>query len=103
MTPADEPSAAHTGDRGRPSALRSANLVIRLACELGLLVALGVWGFHTGRGIAAKLVLGVGAPLLAAVAWGLWVAPASRRRLADPLRLAVEVLLFAPSPLPATW
>jgi hypothetical protein len=29
------------------------------------------------------------------VAWGLWVAPASRRRLADPLRLAVEVVLFA--------
>jgi Protein of unknown function (DUF2568) len=29
------------------------------------------------------------------VLWGLWVAPASRRRLADPARLVVEVVLFA--------
>jgi hypothetical protein len=95
MSRADEPAAVQSGGGGRPSGLRSANLVLRLACELGLLVALGVWGFHTGRGLAAKLALGLGAPLLAVVAWGLWVAPASRRRLADPLRLAVEVVLFA--------
>ena len=46
-------------------------------------------------GAAAKLLLGLGLPLLAAVAWGLLVAPASRRRLADPARLVVEILLFA--------
>ena len=43
----------------------------------------------------AKASLGLGAPLLAAVIWGLWVAPASRRRLPDPARLVVEVVLFA--------
>ena len=63
--------------------LRSVNLVVRLLCELALLVALAVWGFHAGSGLAGDLVLGLGAPLLAAVVWGLWVAPASRRRLAD--------------------
>jgi hypothetical protein len=52
-------------------------------------------GFHTGIAVAAKVALGLGAPLLAAVIWGLWVAPASRRRLTDPARLVVEVLLFA--------
>jgi hypothetical protein len=52
-------------------------------------------GFHTGAGTAAKAGLGLGAPLLAAVIWGLWVAPASRRRLPDPARLVVEVVLFA--------
>jgi Protein of unknown function (DUF2568) len=97
MSPADEPSPAGAGRAGpgRPSALRSVNLAVRLLCELGLLVALGVWGFHVGSGTAAKVALGRGAPLLAAVIWGLWLAPASRRRLADPARLVVEVLLFA--------
>jgi hypothetical protein len=29
------------------------------------------------------------------VIWGLWVAPAWRRRLTDPTRLMVEAVLFA--------
>ena len=97
MSQAGEPSSPRAGGRGqaRPSTLRSANLAVRLLCELGLLVALAVWGFHAGSGLAGDLVLGLGAPLLAAVVWGLWVAPASRRRLTDPARLVVEVLLFA--------
>jgi hypothetical protein len=97
MSPPDAPSPAGA-DRagpGRPSPLRSVNLAVRLLCELALLVALAVWGFHTGAGTAAKAGLGLGAPLLAAVIWGLWVAPASRRRLPDPARLVVEVVLFA--------
>ena len=97
MSPTDTPSPAGAGRAGpgRPSALRSVNLAVRLLCEVGLLIALAIWGFQVGSEIAVKLLLGLGAPLLAAVIWGLWVAPASRRRLADPARLAVEVLLFA--------
>jgi Protein of unknown function (DUF2568) len=97
MSQAGEPPAPLPGrsGQGRPSRLRSVNLVVRLLCELALLVALAVWGFHAGSGLAGDLVLGLGAPLLAAVVWGRWVAPASRRRLADPARLLVEVLLFA--------
>ena len=97
MSPADgsSPAGAGRAGTGRPSALRSVNLVARLLCELGLLAALAVWGFHTGTGVAAKVALGLGAPLAAAVIWGLLVAPASRRRLADPARLVIEVLLFA--------
>ena len=97
MSQADEPPASPPGShgQGRPSRLRSVNLGVRLLCELALLVALAVWGFHAGSGLAGDLVLGLGAPLLAAAVWGLWVAPASPRRLADPARLLVEVLLFA--------
>jgi hypothetical protein len=97
MSQAGESSSPRAGGRGQgpPSTLRSANLAVRLLCELGLLVALAVWGFHAGSGLAGDLVLGLGAPMLAAVIWGLWVAPASRRRLADPARLVMEVLLFA--------
>jgi hypothetical protein len=97
MSATEEPSPPGAGRArpGRPSALRSANLAVRLLCELGLLVALAVWGFHTGSSLAADLALGLGTPLLVAVIWGLWVAPASRRRLPDPARLVVEVLLFA--------
>jgi Protein of unknown function (DUF2568) len=97
MSQASEPPAPPPGShgQGRPARLRSVNLGVRLLCELALLVALAVWGFHAGSGLAGDLLLGLGAPLLAAVVWGLWVAPAARRRLADPARLLVEVLLFA--------
>jgi hypothetical protein len=33
-------------------------------------------------------------PLVAALAWGRWVAPRAPRRLADPKRLALEITLF---------
>jgi hypothetical protein len=70
MSRADEPSPAGAGPvgPGRPSALRSVNLGVRLLCELGLLVALAVWGFHTGDGTAARAALGLGAPLVAVLA-----------------------------------
>jgi hypothetical protein len=93
-TEGTRPGRAGGTGRRRPSSLRSVSLAVRLLCELGLLVALAVWGFRVGVGIAVKLLLGLGAPLLAAVVWGLWVAPASRRRLGDPARLVVEVRLF---------
>ena len=35
-----------------------------------------------------------GAPLAAAVVWGLWIAPKASRRLHDPARLVVELVLF---------
>jgi hypothetical protein len=97
MSQTGEPSSPRAGGhgQGRLSTLRSVNLAVRLLCEFGLLVALAVWGVHAGSGLAGDLVLGLGAPMLAAAVWGLLLAPASRRRLADPARLVVEVLLFA--------
>jgi quinol-cytochrome oxidoreductase complex cytochrome b subunit len=69
-------------------------LAIRFALEIAALVALGYWGFETADGIVG-VVLGVGAPLVAAVIWGTFVSPKASVKLAEPLRLAVELLIFA--------
>jgi hypothetical protein len=41
-------------------ALRSANLALRFILELLAVVALGYWGFQTGRGTAVTWILGIG-------------------------------------------
>ncbi len=51
------------------SAMMNANLAARFILELCALAALGYWGFKTGGDWAARVGLGVGAPLLAAVAY----------------------------------
>jgi hypothetical protein len=68
--------------------VKPVNLGLRFVLELCMLVALAIWGF------SENIVLGIAAPLAAAVLWGLWIAPKATRRLRDPLRLAVELLLF---------
>ena len=74
--------------------MKTLNLALRFLLELCLLAALAYWGFQTGAGLPARLVLGLGAPLLAAGLWGLFVAPTSRRRLPLPRRLLLEAVLF---------
>lgn len=64
------------------------NLGLRFVLELCMLVGLGIWGF------SENIVLGIAAPLAAAVVWGLWIAPKASRRLHDPARLVVELVLF---------
>ena len=54
-------------DAATPGALTAANLALRFFLELAALAALAYWGFHTGRSVLADVVLGLGAPLLAAV------------------------------------
>jgi hypothetical protein len=50
------------------SGLRGVTLTVRFLCELAMLAALAHWGSTVGDG-AGAWVLGVGAPLLAAVVW----------------------------------
>lgn len=76
------------------TAVGGANLLLRFLLEIAMLVAFGVWGFATGDATWQKLLLGIGAPAIALVAWGALVAPRARRRLRDPSRLVVEVILF---------
>ena len=47
--------------------LKNANLGLIFLLELCLLVVFASWGIHTGHGLAQKIVLGVGAPLLAEI------------------------------------
>ena len=51
------------------------NLALAFLLELCALGALGYWGVRTGDGPVAKVALGLGAPLCAAVLWGLFAAP----------------------------
>jgi hypothetical protein len=75
-------------------ALTALVLGLRFVTEL-LLVGGAAWAASTQP---TSVVLAVAAGILAALAvaavWGVAIAPASRRRLRDPLRLAVEIALF---------
>jgi hypothetical protein len=62
---------------------------VRFLLELGAVVALAVAGARWSW-IAAVL-----APLTLVVVWGALVAPKATRRLPDPFRLAVEIVVFA--------
>ncbi len=74
--------------------VKAANLVVRFLLELCVLGALGYWGFVVGGNLFVKILLGTGAPLLAAVVWGLFVSPKAAVPLEMPLRLLPEVLVF---------
>jgi hypothetical protein len=76
------------------SLLESANALARFGLELCALAALGYWGFSTNEGLVADLVVGLGAPLAFALAWGAWVAPKAPYRLDDPVRLILEAVVF---------
>jgi Protein of unknown function (DUF2568) len=79
-------------------AFRWSNLTLAFLLELCALAALGHWGVHVGGGPVAKTLLGIGAPLLAAVAWGLFAAP--RATFSVPLaKVAVEVAVFGSAAL----
>ncbi len=74
--------------------MRVLSLVLRFLLELAMLAALAVWGFTVGGGTVTKIVLGVGAPLAAAIVWGLFIAPKATRRLDDPARFTLELFLW---------
>ena len=69
-------------------------LGLRFALELCLLATLAYWGWQLDQGWLLRLAAGLGAPLLASIIWGRFVSPRASRRLADPLRLGLELLLF---------
>ena len=75
--------------------LEPANALFRFGLELCALAALGYWGFSENEGLVADIVAGVGAPLAFALAWGAWIAPKAPYRLDDPVRLLLEVTVFA--------
>jgi hypothetical protein len=73
---------------------KNANLALRFFLEMGILAALAYWGFRTGSGVLVKVGLGIGAPLLAAVAWGTFGAPKAAIPLNKPLHLLFEIVIF---------
>jgi hypothetical protein len=70
--------------------IKYANLLIRFLLEICALGALGYWGFRVGDGATAKIGLGIGAPMLAAVVWGIFVAPKAALPVPGWLHLLLE-------------
>jgi len=79
-------------------ALHWANLTVAFLLELCALAALGYWGVHVGGGPATRTALGIGAPLLAAVLWGLFAAPRAPVSL-PAVTFAVKLLVFGSAAL----
>jgi len=73
--------------------MRAFSLALRFLLELTLLAGLAISGARLADGLAG-LLLAVGLPVVVAVVWGAFIAPRAQRRLRDPARLAVEILLF---------
>jgi hypothetical protein len=75
-----------------------ANLALAFVLELCALAALCYWGVSVGGGPFTKTALGLGAPLCAAVLWGLFAAP--RAPVSVPLlALGTKVLVFGSAAL----
>jgi hypothetical protein len=74
--------------------LKMINLALMFLLELCMLAALGYWGFTLDQGLAIRVGAGLGAPLLAAVMWGMWMAPKAARPLPEPWHLLLELLIF---------
>jgi hypothetical protein len=74
--------------------MRGANLVVRFLLELSALAATAYWGFSTASGVT-QWVLGLGAPALVAVVWGLFVSPKAKVEVRHPAQFAIELLVFA--------
>jgi|SRR5215467_15906353 len=74
--------------------IKNANLALAFFLELGVLAALGFWGFQTGQGTIARIALGIGAPVVAVVVWALFGSPQATWHLDGILRLLLEVVFF---------
>lgn len=73
--------------------VHSVLLAVLFLLELSALAAFGYWGFHTGSQLP-KFVLGIGAPLLVAVFWGLFVSPKSVVPVSEEVRSMLQLLVF---------
>lgn len=74
--------------------MRLTILALRFLLELCLLAAVAVGGWALAGGGVLGGVIAVAAAIVVAAVWGMWIAPRAGRRLADPARFALEVVLF---------
>jgi hypothetical protein len=72
-------------------------LTLRFLTELATVAVLAVAGALAGTGLAGRIVLAIVGPALFAVLWGLVIGPRAARRLGDPVRLLVEMVIFIAS------
>jgi hypothetical protein len=90
-----EPGPGGPGwQRALPPGLHAVNEGLAFLLELLALGGLAWWGADAGGGLGTKILLGAGAPILAAVAWGLFAAPRARFQVPLPAVLTVKVIVF---------
>jgi hypothetical protein len=75
-------------------AFKAINLAVRFLLELSTLAALAYVGIQVGSGLASKVALGIGAPLLAAVLWGSFGSPKAPKKATGVGRFVFEVIIF---------
>jgi hypothetical protein len=71
-----------------------ANLALRFLLELAALAAFGYWGFAVPDRLLLKVVVGLGAPVVAAVLWALFASPKATFPLPFAGQLAFEAAWF---------
>lgn len=74
------------------STLKWINVGLRALMELGIVIALGYWGYSVGNSTAMKIFLAIAAPLIGFGFWGL-VDFRNAGSLAEPLRLIQELVI----------
>lgn len=85
------------GRTGAPAPSTAGVVLEALAfgCELAMLVVLGIAGWGLGSGGLIGIAFVIFYPAVAVLIWSVWMAPRSARRLTDPARLIVQLVLFA--------
>lgn len=74
--------------------LKTLNLALAFLLELVMLYAIGYWGFKLKQGTAIRWAVGIGLPLLAAVLWGVLLAPKSVVDSPFAVKMAGKFILF---------
>jgi hypothetical protein len=72
-------------------------LTLRFLTELATVAVLATAGALAHTAVAWRIVLAILGVALFAVIWGLAIGPRASRRLSDPLRLVLEILIFVVS------
>ena len=72
-------------------------LTLRFLTELATVAGLATAGALAHAAVAWRVVLAILGVALFAVIWGLAIGPRASRRLADPARLVIEILIFVVS------
>lgn len=80
--------------RRRCDSIAAPTAAVRFATEIVVLVALATWSLQTPYVAVVRWLLALATAGVAAAVWGRFVAPRSSTRLADPARLATEVVVF---------
>jgi hypothetical protein len=65
--------------------VKELSLALRFACEIAAIVAVVWWGWPVLGIVLGAIVIGI---------WAVAVAPKSVRRLPDPFRFVVELVIF---------